>query len=263
MKNLNGNKGRRSSRSLAAGLVLLLVLAGSPTAAAAQKSKGYWSSVQAEVPGTPITVVLYKDQAPRGQRRIKGRFHSATDDSVTLQPRYGPPRTLQRSAVRKLVAHRPRKIMRDWSRVQAVAPRTRTKVVLYKDQAPSWELRRIKGYFHSATDDSLTLKLKDGQRRTFPKSAVRKVLTRRPIWKRYKGWVTLGVAFALGVAGGSEDLGDSRTGPLSPIALFTGIAFLVASKMGGIYKVPPKYRMQPQKDKKSGAKSKAAGNTSP
>ncbi len=126
----------------------------------------------------------------------------------------------------------------DWSRVQAVALGTPAAVVLYKDQAPSWELRRIKGRFHSATDDSLTLTLDDGQTRTLPKSAVRKVLTRRPIGKRYQGWITLGIAAALSASGDVSPIGV-----LLITGLFTGIGFLAAPKMGGIYNVPPKHEI--------------------
>ncbi len=110
MRNITENHGRLASRSIAAGLVLLLVVAGWPPTAAARKIKLDWSRVQAVALGTPAAVVLYKNPT-----------------------------------------------------------------------------RRIKGYFYSATDDSVTLTLKDGQRRTFQKLAVRKVFTRRPIWKRYQG----------------------------------------------------------------------------
>ncbi len=183
MRNRTGNHGRLFSRSTTVGLVLLLVVAGWPPAAAAA-----W----------------------------KTRF--------------------------------------DWSKVQVVKPGTRTTVFLYQDQAPSWELRRIKGRFLSATDDSLTLVRKDGQKRTFQKSAVRKVLTRRPIWKRYQGWITLGITAALSVSG---DI--SHIGVLVITGLFTGIAFAVTPKMGGIYNVPRKYRTQPPADKPSGAQGKAPG----
>ena len=50
---------------------------------------------------------------------------------------------------------------------------------LYKDEVPQGS-RKIKGRFDSATDGSITLRLKDGQTRTLEKSDVRKVLTRRP-----------------------------------------------------------------------------------
>ena len=82
--------------------------------------------------------------------------------------------------------------MPDWSRVQAVPPQTKTEVQLYRDEAPqgSW---KIKGRFDSAATDFITLRLKDGQTRTLEKSAVRKVLTRRPFAKRWTtGWFPSG-----------------------------------------------------------------------
>ena len=170
--------------------MLLLVLAGWTPAAAARKIELDWPRVQAVKPGTPITVVLHKDQGLRGDRKLRGRFQSATDDSLTLKMEYGPTRTLPRSAVHRVLSDG---LKLGWPRVQAVKPGTRTKVVLYKDQAPTWELQRIKGRFLSATDDSLTLKMEHGTTRTLLKSAVRKVLTRRPILKRWPGWVALGI----------------------------------------------------------------------
>ena len=58
--------------------------------------------------------------------------------------------------------------MPDWSRVQAVSPQTKTHVRLYSNQ-------KVRGRFHSAADDSLTLTLRDGQQRTLPKQSVHKV----------------------------------------------------------------------------------------
>ena len=36
-----------------------------------------WSRVQAVPPKTKIEVQLYKDEAPQGSRKVKGRFDSA------------------------------------------------------------------------------------------------------------------------------------------------------------------------------------------
>ncbi len=218
---------------------------------AASKIKLDWPRVQAVKPGTPITVVLHKDRGPRGDRKVRGRFQSATDDSLTLKMEYGTARTLPKSAVRKVLVHRP-KSNRVWSRVQAVEPGTRTKVILYKDQAPTWELRRIKGCFHSATEDSLTLTLDDGQTRTLQKSAVRKVLTRRPILKRWPGWVALGITLLMPLP---EDVSWEAVFLVLPISA----AFFYYSRMGEIYNVPRKHRTQPPADQPSGAKSKAPG----
>ena len=197
MKNLTENHGRLFSRSIAAGLVLLLVLAGlpgwqigwpPPTASAAWMVKPDGSKVQAVKPGTPTTVVLYKDQAPRGSPKITG-------------------------------------------------------------------------YFHSATEDSITLERQDGQRHTFQKSAVRKVLKRRPIWKRYQGWTTAAISTAVLAPiplSGTLKGNDTAIGTVSVlIALSTIIAFAVAPRKGGIYNVPRKLRTQPQGAKPSGSESKA------
>ena len=87
--------------------------------------------------------------------------------------------------LRIVSAKKPKKA--DWSRVQAVPHHRKTVVWLYQGEAPQ-ENRKIKGRFDSATADSITLVLEDGQTRTFQKSAVRKVLTRRPFRKRGAGW---------------------------------------------------------------------------
>ena len=79
----------------------------------------------------------------------------------------------------------------NWSRVQAVPPKTKTDVHLYKDEAHQGS-RKIKGRFDSAAADSITLKLKDGQTRTLEKQAVRKVLTRRPFSETMAGMGRLG-----------------------------------------------------------------------
>ena len=143
-------------------------------------------------------------------------------------------------------------------------PGTHIKVFLYKDQAPRelWKIK-IKGYSQSATDDSLTLVLKDGQTRTLPKSSVRKVLTRRPFWKRHQGWVTA-VVFSVLMGVLMHDPSSGAEPGQVPMFLSleiggpTLIAFLVAPK-GAIYSVPPKHRTRPQKDKPSGSKSNAPG----
>ena len=135
--------------------------------------------------------------------------------------------------------------MPNWSRVQAVPPQTKTEVQLYKDGAPQGS-RKIKGRFESSTGGSITLRLKNGQTRTLEKSAVRKVLTRRPFSKRWPGWVALGVAFAItefflhidGAPTASQRLGANATTTLP-----TAAAFFYGSRMGGIYEVPPKHRV--------------------
>ena len=102
----DSNSWRPFRKSAAAGLSLLLVLAGWPPTAAA-KIKPDWSRVQAVVAGTRSTVWLYKDQASPGKRKIKGRFHSATAESVTLTLGRGQTRTLSKQALLKVLVDRP------------------------------------------------------------------------------------------------------------------------------------------------------------
>ena len=73
--------------------------------------------------------------------------------------------------------------MPDWSKVQAVSSDTPTELQLYKEEAPR-ESRKIKGRFLSATGDSVTLKLKDGQVETFQRKTIRKLLSRVPVAER-------------------------------------------------------------------------------
>ena len=106
---MNTNDRKIASRSTSAGLVLLLILVGlSPRAEAGFWVKQDWSRVQALTPGTPTTVLLYKDKAPRGKRKITGRFHSATAESVILLLPDGQTRSLEKQAVLKVLVYRPR-----------------------------------------------------------------------------------------------------------------------------------------------------------
>ena len=152
--------------------------------------------------------------------------------------------------------------MPDWSRVQAVPPKTKTDVQLYKDDAPQGSRKMIQGRFDSTTTDSLTLTLKDGQTRTLQKQAVRKVLTRRPFSKRWPGWVALGVTAALVeilLAPPSHDITMPRMGHVI-FTLPIAAAFFYGSRMEGIYEVPPKHRTRPAGGPQSGAEGKTPGN---
>ena len=135
--------------------------------------------------------------------------------------------------------------MPDWSRVQAVPLQTKTEVQLYKDEAPQGS-QKVKGRFDSVTTDSVTLRLKDGQMRTLPKQAVRKVLTRRPFWKRWPGWVALGVPFAIvGIVANARGIAPDHTATLYLALTLPAVPFFLLSGMGGIYEVPPKHRIRP------------------
>ena len=130
---------------------------------------------------------------------------------------------------------------RDWSRVQAMAPGTQTTVLLHEHLAPRGQ-RKIKGWFRSATPESVTVMQGHGVPRTVEKGDVRRVLVFRPVGKRYQPPIVAAVGTALAA-------------PLlvvfPPAFLFvvgtwvvpaTGLTFLVAPKMGGIYNVPRKYK---------------------
>ena len=134
--------------------------------------------------------------------------------------------------------------MPDWSKVQAVAPETTTEVQLYEDSAPQGS-RKIKGRLLSATGESVTLKLKDGQIETFQRKKVRKVLAQREFGKRWPGWLALGISLAFGrkTMRAEADFVPSAQ-VLFGVALPVGISipFFLGSKMGGIYEVPPKHR---------------------
>ena len=66
--------------------MLLLILADwTPMAAEAQMNRSDWSKVRAVKPGTHIKVLLHRNQELRGKRKVRGRFQSATDDSITLK----------------------------------------------------------------------------------------------------------------------------------------------------------------------------------
>ena len=85
-------------------MAALMVLAG-PLAIA--KVKSDWPGVQAVPPGRLMTVRLYDDEAPLGERKIAGRFASATAESVTILLPTGKSRTVERVAVRKVLVRRP------------------------------------------------------------------------------------------------------------------------------------------------------------
>ena len=88
-----------------AGLVLLLI-STHPLPAAA-KIKAAWSKVEAVPSGTRTTVLLYKDRAPAGKRKIEGVFRSATAQAIMLLLPDGKRRTLQKQNVRKVLIYRP------------------------------------------------------------------------------------------------------------------------------------------------------------
>ena len=130
----------------------------------------------------------------------------------------------------------------NWSEGEAVMAETRTTVVLYKDRAPR-EKRKISGLFQSATADSITLMMSNGQTRTLQKRAVRKVLTRRPIGKRYAAWIITGAVAGVVQSGINSDLL-----PIGHLAIHAATTLPVAAfllygfRRRVIYEVPLKHR---------------------
>ncbi len=142
------------------------------------------------------------------------------------------------------------RIKPDWSRVQTVTPGTRTTVLLYRDLAPPGK-REIKGRFHSATPESVTMLLGPGKTRTLEKKDVRRFLVFRPLGKRYQLGVATAVGLATGIPFGISYSGDRDNpgqyftiGLGAILGLAVGIGYLLAPKMGGIYNVPRNYKNQ-------------------
>lgn len=105
MRTITGSWRTYFRTTASAGLMLLLSLTYPSPAAA--KGKADWARVEAVPPGTKTMVVLYKDRAPSGNRKIEGHFRSATAQAVTLLLPDGQRRTLQKPAVRKVLVYRP------------------------------------------------------------------------------------------------------------------------------------------------------------
>ena len=66
-----------------------------------------WSRVQAVARDTKTVVHLYQDAVPQGSWKIKGRFESATADSITLRLKDGKIQTMSKTAVHKVLIPRP------------------------------------------------------------------------------------------------------------------------------------------------------------
>ncbi len=161
---------------------------------------------------------------------------------------------LRRLAVLLLAAVLPATagVKSDWSRVRAVEAGRLTTVLLYADEAPAGA-GKLQGRFESAAAESITLALPDGLTRTIEKRAVRKVLVRRPLAKRWPGWAALGIS-----AGLWQTLvilmQDMKPGAVALTGSFiippTVVAFF-GSQMKGIYNVPPKHREKLRVDKQA------------
>ncbi len=282
MRRLTGSKsiGSLFKKITASGLAGLLLLAGlTPTTAAAQSCQG-WNTAKFFETATvnEVRACLSAGEDPNEQdRQGLTALHRAardTSDPAVIEALLDAGANLRTYSIAGRLpwdfARRNKKIKgsdayqrlrvesakkADWSRVQTVPHNRKTVVRLYQDAA-SRDNRRIKCRFHSATADSITLVLEDGQTRTFPKRAVRKVLIPRPFSKRTPGWIATGTtaAILIGLVG-PWDLG---MGMYLLIPVVGAISFL-GSEMGPIYDVPTKHRTRPQGDQQSGAVHNTSG----
>ena len=267
----------------AAGLVPLLLLAGLPPTAAAEGCKG-WNTAKffesATVDEVRACLSAREDpneQDTQGLTALHRAARDTTDPAVieALLEAGANPRTssiagrtpwdyartnskIKGSAAyqRLWIASAKRAKKADWARVQAVPHNTKTQVRLYQDAAPR-RGRRIKGRFRSATANSISLVLEDGQTRSVRKQAVRKVLTYRPFGKRWPGWVALGATllYLEGLLG--RDL-DRRSHFILTLPL-TSVAFYFSPRMKAIYNGPPGHRPLPQADKRPGDQNNVSG----
>ena len=218
MTTIPGSHGPLLSKITAAGLAALLFLPG--LLAAAQNCQG-WKTTKFFKTATvqQVRACLSAGRIPNEQdtRGLSALHRAARDTSdpavieALLDAGANPRASSIAGRLPRYFARKNKKIQdsvayqrlmiasakhADWSRVQAVPLNTKTKVLLYKDAAPEGS-RRIKGRLRSATVNSISLVLKDGQTRTVRKQAVRKVLIPRPFSKRKPGWITLAVSSIL------------------------------------------------------------------
>ena len=261
------NHGRLCRKITASGLVCLLLVAGLPSSSAAESCQG-WKTAKFFKSATlqQVSACLSAGEDPNKQN-TKGltALHRAARETSepavieALLDAGANPRTFSiagrtpwdyarmnakikgSAAYQRLWIAGAKKA--DWSRVQAVPHNRKTEVRLYQDTAPR-ESRKIRGRFDSATADSITLRLKDGQTRTFHKSAVRKVSIYRPYIKRWQGWVAVMSTFLFTEAAFAGDI--DRRGHTITLPIAAGLFFV--SGMKGIYIGPPGHRPLPQGD---------------
>ena len=135
----------------------------------------------------------------------------------------------------------------EWSAVEQIDPGRKVTVKFYADE-PFEGTLVVKGRFESANASGITLYLENGETRTLPMRAVRKVNVRRPFAKRIPGWCA--VALAAGIAeillyASSEGTPHSVQNRLQAHAITTlpAMAAFALWPMGTVYNVPPKHRI--------------------
>lgn len=102
--------------------------------------------------------------------------------------------------------------------------------------------RIVKGRFHAAAADTLTLALEDGCRHQWNRRAVRLVKIRRPFLARPAGWIAFGIgtAIVLPLLFPLEDLsGGAVPLILSYTAFPASLPFFFVSSMKTVYTAPP------------------------
>ena len=133
----------------------------------------------------------------------------------------------------------------EWSAVAQIDPGRKVTVKFYADE-PFEGALVVKGRFESANASGITLYLENGESRTLPMRAVRKVNVRRPFAKRVPGWCA--VALAAGIAeillymtGPTHTIQDRLRG--HAITTLPAMAAFALWPMGTVYNVPPKHRI--------------------
>ncbi len=92
--------------------VWLLSLALSPGIVFAQDTghlpkASDWNRIHALSPGVITRVKILKDEAPRGERNVKGFFSSSTDHSITILFQDGTARTIEKGVISTVRVRRP------------------------------------------------------------------------------------------------------------------------------------------------------------
>lgn len=75
-----------------------------------------WNRIHALSPGVVTRVKVLKDEAPRGERNVKGFFSSSTDHSISVLFKDGTTRTIEKGVVSTVRVRRPfRKRYTGWA----------------------------------------------------------------------------------------------------------------------------------------------------
>lgn len=125
----------------------------------------------------------------------------------------------------------------DWTQVERLTPGVPTRVCLSTADLASGRTC-FRGRFESSDGGSITLRLPDRQARTFGRSLVRKVGIRRPLARRYAGWITTGVTVAVTWMFSAGNSDPPYPGLYSTGAGLAALGFW-RQRWRGIYQAPP------------------------